>query len=39
MAVDKGQESSIIYQVTYTEEKELKYREVYRSVNSVIVAF
>ena len=36
---DQKDASHVIYQVTYTEEKELKYLEVYRPQGHKIVAF
>ena len=39
LGVKEADGSSIIYQVTLTDEKKLEYKEVYKSVKSSIVAF
>jgi hypothetical protein len=39
VAVEAGEGSNIIYHVTFIEKENLQYREVYRSVNTAIVAF
>ena len=39
VAMENEEGSSIIFQITYVEKKELKYKEIYRSVSAPIVAF
>ena len=39
LGVKEADGSSIIYQVTLTDEKKLEYKDVFKSVKSSIVAF